>query len=314
MERAAFFTVANDRYFPGAVALVNSLRLVGHDERIVVTDCGLTEPQRATLAEEVVLEKAAHPVPALNKHATPLGHDASLQVLIDADVIVTASLTPLLDQAAEGRVVAFADRIDRFFPDWAAALGVESLPRRTYVNTGLVFLPPDVGRAVLTRAAELLAEVDLERTNLRLGSPADPFYHHEQDVLNAVLAALVPEEQLCVLERKLAPYPPFRGLRVLDVEALECRYDDSTAPYALHRIGLKPWLGKTHDDAYSVLLRRLLLSSDIPLTVAARTLPLHLRVTRVASVARLVANAIAVWRWRGERFRNWCLRRLRGAR
>ena len=43
---AAFYCVADSRYFPGAVGLVNSLRLVGHREPILVLDTGLTDAQR----------------------------------------------------------------------------------------------------------------------------------------------------------------------------------------------------------------------------------------------------------------------------
>ena len=45
---AAFYCVADERYFLGAVGLINSLRLVGHDEPIHLLDCGLrARPARA---------------------------------------------------------------------------------------------------------------------------------------------------------------------------------------------------------------------------------------------------------------------------
>ena len=43
---AAFYCVADERYFLGAVGLINSLRLVGHTEPIFLLDCGLTAAQR----------------------------------------------------------------------------------------------------------------------------------------------------------------------------------------------------------------------------------------------------------------------------
>ena len=46
---AAFYCVADERYFLGAVGLVNSLRLVGHAEPIYLLDCGLTDAQRELL-------------------------------------------------------------------------------------------------------------------------------------------------------------------------------------------------------------------------------------------------------------------------
>ncbi len=39
---AAFYAVANSRYFLGAVGMLNSLRLLGHREPAYVLDCGLT--------------------------------------------------------------------------------------------------------------------------------------------------------------------------------------------------------------------------------------------------------------------------------
>ena len=42
---AAFYCVSDDRYFLGAVGLINSLRLVGHSEPIHLLDCGLTAGQ-----------------------------------------------------------------------------------------------------------------------------------------------------------------------------------------------------------------------------------------------------------------------------
>ena len=51
----SFYCVADQRYFPGAVALVNSIRLVGHREPIVLLDCGLTPAQRRLLEPEVEL-------------------------------------------------------------------------------------------------------------------------------------------------------------------------------------------------------------------------------------------------------------------
>jgi hypothetical protein len=46
----AFYCVASRLYFLGAVGLVNSLRLVGHEEPVFLLDCGLTEGQRALTA------------------------------------------------------------------------------------------------------------------------------------------------------------------------------------------------------------------------------------------------------------------------
>ena len=52
-DAAAFYCVADERYFLGAVGLVNSLRLVGHREPIFLLDCGLDDEQRELLGREV---------------------------------------------------------------------------------------------------------------------------------------------------------------------------------------------------------------------------------------------------------------------
>ena len=49
----AFYCVSSELYFLGAVGLVNSLRLQGHDEPIYLLDCGLTQEHRELLAREV---------------------------------------------------------------------------------------------------------------------------------------------------------------------------------------------------------------------------------------------------------------------
>ena len=43
---ARFYCVADERYFLGAVGMINSLRLQGHAEPIHVLDCGLRPGQR----------------------------------------------------------------------------------------------------------------------------------------------------------------------------------------------------------------------------------------------------------------------------
>ena len=55
LSAAAFFCVSSSRYFLGAVALVNSLRLLGHTEPVYVLDYGLSEAERELLAPECTL-------------------------------------------------------------------------------------------------------------------------------------------------------------------------------------------------------------------------------------------------------------------
>src|SRR3712207_8323109 len=80
----AFYCVADERYFLGAVGLINSLRLVGHEEPIHLLDCGFTAEQRELLAPHVNLIAAESETPPwLLKTVAPLRHPADVIVLID---------------------------------------------------------------------------------------------------------------------------------------------------------------------------------------------------------------------------------------
>src|SRR5262245_8439821 len=51
----AFYSFCNSEHFVGVVALVNSLRLVGHEEPLFLVDSGLTSDERSRLAGHVTL-------------------------------------------------------------------------------------------------------------------------------------------------------------------------------------------------------------------------------------------------------------------
>ncbi len=86
----AYYTVANAAHYPGAVALLNSLRLLGEEAPVFVVDCGLTGPQRDELSRHVTLvPRRGELPPGLQKATGPLAHPAKIMVLLDADVIVT---------------------------------------------------------------------------------------------------------------------------------------------------------------------------------------------------------------------------------
>ena len=117
-----FYCVCNSDFFLGAVALVNSLRLLGHAEPIIVLDCGLRPAQRARLSEEATLVSAPDDVtPYLLKTVGPLRHPAKVMVLVDADIIVTRPLTELVERASHGRVLAVEHGRDRFFGEWGSS-------------------------------------------------------------------------------------------------------------------------------------------------------------------------------------------------
>ena len=64
---------ATQRYFLGAVAMINSLRLNGHREPIYLLDAGLSDDQRQLLAAEVtIVEAPSEAPPYLLKTVAPL--------------------------------------------------------------------------------------------------------------------------------------------------------------------------------------------------------------------------------------------------
>jgi hypothetical protein len=288
----AFYCVADDRYFLGAVGTINSLRLLGHGEPIVLLDCGLTATQRELLAPQVTLVDA--PVdapPTLLKTIAPLERPAETLVLIDTDLIPTRPLTELIDHAAGGRVIAFRNDMDRWVAEWGDLLDLGPLPRRPYVAFALVCMDRGVGEEVLRLVADRQSRVEIERTMWGRDEPGYPLRYADQDVLNAVLASLCDPEQVTALDDRLAPVPPFDGLRVADAQSLRCVYPDGSEPYAVHHFIVKPWLERTYHGVYSQLLRRLLVGSDLAIRVPVELIPLRLRTGAFAYVERKRINA-----------------------
>lgn len=293
---AAFYCVADSRHFLGVVALINSLRLLGHDETIFVADSGLEPGQRALLAPHAALVPAGEaPAPHLLKCMVPRARPADTTILVDADVILIRPLTPILLAAGE-RAVVFADAVPhRFHPEWSELLGVGPLRRQPYVNSGLLVLPRALATRILPRVVAGQTRVDVARSFVARGHAGDPFYYLDQDVWNAVLAACLSPDELLILDHRLAPHPPFAGLRLLDESELRCAYADGTEPYGLHHVGpRKPWLAATRWTVYSRLLRRLLLAPDLALRLEPDQVPLRLRPGSLAWVDRRRATLVAL--------------------
>jgi hypothetical protein len=297
VSSSAFYVVADSRHFVGLVALLNSLRLVGHDEPIYVGDCGLADGQHERLGEHVTLVPiTGSRAPHLVKTIVPLAYPADVMLLIDGDMIVTRSLAPLLEEARAGRLVAFVDRIShRFDERWSELLGLGPLRRQSYVNSGLVAAESQLGTTLLHQIAEGCARIDVTRTMVANGRSEYPFYYLDQDVLNAVLAS-TPSDRLQLLDHRLAPLPPFAGVRLVDDVSLRCSYEDGLEPYVLHHILRKPWLEPTRWNVYSHLLARLVLDDDVTLRLAPDELPLRLRPGAIAWLEKRRSDVAAIGR------------------
>ena len=258
-----FYCVTGRDFYPGAVALLNSLRLAGHREPLVVLDCGLEPAQREALAAHAEVKPAPADAPPRSlKLSAPLERPSEVTVILDADLIVTRPLAEPIAQASSGRVAGFQNDSHRFFPEWAELLGVDIGRSGPYLTSSALFLGGDAGAETLAKAQDLLAKLDIESTWLGRGSPSDPLFYADQDVLNAVLLAL-PADRVVALEQRLAAIPPFRGLSVADARTLRCRYPDGAEPYALHHFHRKPWLVRMKSNVYSRLMTRLLFGDDV---------------------------------------------------
>jgi hypothetical protein len=301
----AIYSVADTTHFPGAVALLNSLRLLGHDEPFFLVDAGLTAEDRSRLAGHATLVRAPQGTPPvfLAPHG-PLEHPAGVAIILDADIIVTRPLTELVAAAEAGRLVTFVNEVpndDRFFPEWAVVLGLGTLHRRPYLAAGQLLLPTALAARLLPRWTEGQERVDMQRTQYGTARLDDPFYFADMDVFNALLAADFTDDEILMLEQRLAPHPPFPGLRLEDQSRLLCRYDDGVRPFMLHHIMAKPWLAATRTTIYSRLLTRLLLADDVPVQLEAEELPLRLREGRLAATDRRRAHVQTIVRTEGRR-------------
>lgn len=298
-QSAAFYCVADERYFLGAVGLVNSLRLVGHREPIYLLDCGLTEAQRTRLDAEVDFLAGPGDVPPwLLKTIAPLKRPAEVMVLLDTDMVATRTLAPLIEQAKSGRLVAFRNPIQRYCPEWGELFGVRIPRRQPYVSSAAVCVERGLGVEVLGLMEDRQKEINFDLTHWRRNVRGYPFTYADQDILNAILATVVNQDRVVALEARLAPTPPFTGLRLVDEGVLRCAYRDGVEPYLVHHHTTKPWLEATHDGVYSRLLRRLLIADDLSVRVPESQVPLRLRRGLRASAERKRINARESFRYR----------------
>lgn len=298
MQKTAFYCMSSELYFPGAVAMINSLRLIGHAEPIYLLDCGLTPAHRELLAQEATIVPAPTDVPPyMLKTIAPTLHPAGTMVLIDVDMVVTRSLSELIDQAATGRVIAFDDNLDRFVPEWGELLGLGELARRPYVSSGFVILGGAIGAEVLRLWDERQDRVDFDRSWFAADEAGYPFQFVDQDVLNAVLCARTGPEELIALAGRLAPHQPYRGVRLVDEAGLRCEYADGERPYVLHQYLDKPWVTPMYHGIYSRLLSRLWLGDDAPLPLAESEVPLRMRSGALALLERKRVDFTDLARW-----------------
>lgn len=295
-----YYTVADSGFFPGAVALLNSLRLTGHAGELVVLDAGLTDGQRSRLEPHARLERTPRDgveQAALLKPWVQELHRDGVAVLIDSDIVVAGPLGNLLAQAAEGKICACWDHPDalhRIFPEWVELFGLQTEPRpRPYVNAGFVAVGGEVAPLLLRRWREAT-----ERLTDRQWIPdaADPAWDFDQDTLNALLMSEFADVELVDLPHDMALPPALYRTKVVDRQTLETTLDGQPVRLLHYTGGPKPWnrhgWSRSRRDAYTALLPRLLFGSDVALRLDSAEVPLWLRPTAPGAAALSALNVV----------------------
>lgn len=273
--------MADSRFFPAVVALLNSLRIVGHEEPLTILDCGLKPEERDLLEPHAsIVDNTSGLFASFARWWAPMHDPADVMLHLDADMVVVRSLEPMLESAALGRICAFrSPEVNRFFPEWQAALGLGPLVRHPHVQAGVISFPRDPGLRLMERMTELVQTLDLSQS--RWGGSGGqgkrwPFYFGDQDVMNALFAAELTDDALTMLDSELMAHPRLSAAAVRDAATLECRLADGRPPYVLHA-GPKQWVEPTLPTAYTALLTRLLFADDVAIRLRPADFPFVLR-------------------------------------
>jgi len=317
--RARFFTLSDANFFFGTVALLNSLRLTGHDDELVVLDCGLTTDQRrvldgagVTLVESLDQERAyfLKPYPATLK---PDG----IVVIIDSDMVVVDSLRRVLARADEGEVCIYPDHptdLRRWFEEWQDIFELRApLRRQTYMNAGFMAVSSERWLWLVERWRELCLR--LPSQTAELGHP-EALAQRDQDALNALLMSEVTEQDLHLLPGYELD---LRKVVIADRTSLVCVADGRRQPI-LH-LALSPkvfqrggWRRVGMNTAYVRLMPRLLFEPDVALRLSPEDVPLWLRPGRFPRLVVGVISPYARFRTVPHRTRRIPYRLAREAR
>jgi hypothetical protein len=290
-----YFTVADSRYFLGAVALVNSLVLTDHEGTFVVVDTGLEPWQRERLSGVATVSDVRWPPglpPAFFKAHIAPQIPGDVIVYLDSDMIVTDSLADVVSLAAAGRFCAAPDnQSHRYFPEWRELLGLaHALRRQTYVNAGFFALAPGRWPRFFERWQAVCDAV------IRVAPPMhtmsfetaleDPSAFHDQDALNALLMSEVSEDALALINSgRVAATDELPSVVCVDPRTLTCTLDGRRTLILHYLNAPKPWVPSgwitTSNNAYVRLLERLLAADDVPIQVGKDELPVWLRSTGI---------------------------------
>ncbi len=293
MSEVTFYIVTNRRFFIGAVGLVNSLRLMGHEQRIFIMDCGLVEHQRDVLKSECELVEppASQAVnPQLLKPFPQLLRPQGTVVILDSDVVVTHPLDAVIETARNGQICVCADpEPERWFAEWEQIFALPCRPRhQTYVNSGFVVFSVDHYPNLLPRWWEYCQRIRSYPTTFH-GAPDSPTAQADQDALNAILMSELPEETLAIQPQETQP--SMEQLRwdtqLLDANSLSCLLYGQPVTIVHPTVPTKPferqWWFDQAGSPYPALLRRLLVNGDVRMRLDHDEVPVWLRPNRLGA-------------------------------
>ena len=287
--RVQIYTYGDARYFPGIVALVNSLRITGNDEPVVVLDLGLEPAQRRVLASHCRFMTAGPPPGTSPWHLFPFpvfDDPSGVVAIVDSDVLVTTSLRPYFESAADGRIVAFPDPVPgRFFGEWEQVFALPSAPRpgQPYVNAGFVAFSTLRHPDLLARWWAGCERIAARRTALDDGVVANPVAFGDQDALNALLMSVVEPDRLAVqpVGAELFLESEFARMKVRDLARLRCELDGQPVSLLHHIYVDKAWAHTSwrglRRTGYTRCLRRALAGPALEIRPAASEVPRWLR-------------------------------------
>lgn len=284
-EAVTFYTVAEQRFFVGLLALINSLRLTGHPGEIVVLDTGLLpEQRRLLLGHATVVDPPADQVgnPLLLKPFPALLETTGVVVVIDADMIVTRPLDDVLGAAADGRICLFTDETQnpRWFAEWEQAFALQApLRPGPSHNSGFVAFAAERWPTLLRRWWSACERIAPEDTRGRGAGWEQPFWDGDQDALNALLLSEVPDAAVATWPQHVADL--LFDVAITDPRTLACTYRGAPVRLMHHTGSPKPWQPeawmRVQRNAYVRLLPRLLFASDVAVRLEPEAVPPWLR-------------------------------------
>jgi hypothetical protein len=290
-KRVQFFTIADRRFFAGAVAMINSLHVTGNHGEVIVLDVGLTAEQVASLDPHATVvripaDELGHPVLA-KAYPHVLGAEGTI-ALIDSDMLVTASLSGIISVAEAGRICVFPNHWmnrDRWFAEWQRIFELPQVPRhQTYLNAGFICFSTHHWPELLRQYWEACQKVI--PTNIGRGSE-DPTSEADQDAMNAILMSVVPPDAIAELPRTGEAFrDQLVQVRIIDEQQLTCSLEGEPTTILHYTRSPKAWetrnWWRVRRDAFTRLLPRLLFADDVPIKLPRRSVPIWARPGRSA--------------------------------